>query len=141
MSLYALGFVAAALIGTWVIERHRLPAGVALSTTFREVDPYNYDKAMAYARRFEEERTKWKPKIWDLEAATWMFEKHARELQMRLPNDMSKEHRLDQEIQQALWTLEDHIQAARKRHPEETLNFPMPLGDYFEGSTTQKSSK
>jgi hypothetical protein len=133
--MYAIAFVIALLIGTWVVERRRLPAGIALSTMFREVYEYGYDKAMESAKKFESERRKRKPDIHILEAHKWLFERHAQEVRMRLPNDLRMHRRLDREIQEAVMTLQDHIQMTRKRSPGESINFPYPLGEYFDEPT------
>lgn len=129
--IYAAAFVVALFLGTWVIERRRMPAGVMLSSVFRECAPYHFDKAMQFAKEFELERQKRLPDITGLESRKWLFEKYARAVHMQLPNDLDADRRLKTEIDAAVRTLEDHIQVIRRRHPQSQLAFPYPFGDYF----------
>lgn len=132
--MWGVVFIAALLLLAWVLNSRRVPSGVFITQNYRDIHPESYDKVIDAARAFETERQKWKPNVYILETHRFYFEKYGREIERRLPNDLTLERELQTQLDTASRILEDHIQRVRKRAPTTRVEYayPYPLGDYFD---------
>ena len=126
------GVVLIAISGmvTYVYFR-RTPNGVALSglAKYRARSPADYDAAVEAVQAFHAERARSQPDINVMSTQASLFTKHARQIQMQLPNEASADADIERIIVSSERAMQDHMQ--RVRRGSSSLLFPKPIGSYF----------